>query len=507
MRTAVIVLVSLLVVVAALASSRATRDMIPPKMDDFRNSAAEPYGTMTVNVDVIENDLPTEAGEVSVFYSTDGQATWTETPLAAVPDYTGGTWEASFGVLDQPVSYYFVALDDDAAAFSSPANPGDIFPPPKSLMANPGTEVGGDVTNPPDPALDLDGFWNTYSDTHIYATLSNATGTWPTAQTIFGPWYIYTAVLDNPDAGEDSLAVAMVYGNVPLIAATGLYVVDARDTSYTRIGDIEYQFEDGDLNMRCELADLYASPYFGPDNPSGYYNLGVGTATVWLANLGNAVDSSCIHSYYHRTGTGVLGGNTSPELEAAVHALSTEQGVNGVIATLSVTYSDPDGDLPTVRRVYVDGSPIEMGAGPDHDYAAGVEFTVDADLTLEDHVYYFSFSDGVATVETDPDTILLGSGVPEEPPAAAVALRSIWPSPARSDASFLFTLPEGENGTLTVYDVRGRLVKKIWSGPGGQRSCMWDGTDGRGEPVASGVYFARLSSPSGTDSGKLVFIR
>ncbi len=508
MRTAIIAFASVsVVVVAAVSAAQVTRDLIPPQLDDICNSAAQPYGTMTVDVDIVENDTPTEAGEASVFYSNDGQATWNEAELYEVPSYAGGTWETSFDVGDQPVSYYFVVHDDNSATFSSPVNSGDAFPPPKNLMANPGTEVGGDIEDPLNWALDLDGFWVGYSDTHLYATLSNVTGSWPTAHTIFGPWFIYSLVVDNPDAGADSFAYALVYGDVPLVAASGLYFVDARDTSYTRLGDIETQISDGDLNMRCDLADLYGEPYFGPDNPSGYYNLGVGTATVWLANLGNAVDSSWIHAYYHRTDVAALGGNTAPQLDGPSYDFSEEQGVNGAVVTLAVTYSDPDGNLPTVRRAFIDGSPVDMGSGPDHDYASGVEFTVDVDVTLEDHAFYFSFSDGVATVETTPDTIPLGSGVPDEPPATAVAVRSVWPSPTRDEASVHFSLPPESRGTLSIYDVSGRLVRNLWSGPGGERSCIWDGKDGSGAPVPSGVYFVRLASPAGIDRAKLVLLR
>lgn len=508
MRTAIIAFASIsVVVVAAASAAQTTRDLIPPLLDDICNSAAQSYGTMTIDVDIVENDTPTEAGEASVFYSNDGQATWNEAELYEVPSYTGGTWGTSFDVGDQPVRYYFVVHDDSSATFSSPVNSGDAFPPPKNLMANPGTEVGGDIDNPRDWALDLDGFWVGYSDTHLYATLSNVTGSWPTADTIFGPWFIYSLVVDNPDAGADSFAYALVYGSVPLIAASGLYFVDARDTSYTRIGDIETQISDGDLNMRCDLTDLYDAPHFGPDNPSGYYHLGVGTATVWLANLGNAADSSYLNAYYHRTDVGALDTNTPAQLSAAGYEFSTEQGLNGAVVTLNATYTDADGHLPTVRRAFVDGSPVDMGSGADHDYSSGVEFTVDVDVTLEDHVFYFSFSDGLATVETAPDTIPLGSGVPGGPPATEVAVRSVWPSPARNQASVHFSLPAESRGNVSIYDVSGRLVRDLWSGPGGERSCVWDGTDGSGAPMPSGVYFVRLASPSGTDRAKLVLLR
>lgn len=495
------------VAMAALATAQVTRDGIPPHFDDFRNSAAVPYGTMTVNVDIVENDAPTVPGEASVFYSNDGQSTWTEVQMSEVLPYAGGTWEASFPVEDGDVHYYFVAHDDGSATFSSPVNSGDVFPAPMNLMTNPGTETGGDISNPLNWSLDLDGFWVGYSDTCLYGRLSNVTGSWPTAHTIFGPWFIYTLVVDNPDAGADSFAYAMVYGNVPLIAASGLYFVDARDSSYTRIADIDCQISGGDLNMRCELADLYAHPYFGADNPSGYYNLGAGTATVWLANLGHAADSTCVHSYYRRTEVGAVGTNTAPHLDAPGYAFSPEQGVNGAVVTLGATYSDADGHLPTIRQAVVDGSPVEMGSGPDHDYASGVEFLVDVDLTLEDHTFYFRFSDGVETVETPADTIPLASGAPDGPTDSTVALRSMWPSPMRGESTIVFSVPRGSEGALSVYDVSGRLVRSLWRGAGGDHSRAWNGRDEAGRLVPSGVYFVDLVSTVGRDRARLVLLR
>ncbi len=500
-------LIAAVLAAGAVSATRVTRDKVPAILDDFRSSAALPYGTMTVNVDITEEDAPPLPGDASVFYSTDGQASWTETVLSAIPGYTGGTWEASFPIEDEDVHYYFLVHDDTAAAFSSPVNSENAFPPPPNLMINPGTEVPGDVVDPLNDALDLDAFWAGYSDSHLYATLSNVTGVWPTAHTIFGPWFVYSMVVDNPDAGVDSFAYAMVYGDVPLIAATGLYFVDARDTSYTRIADIDYQFADGDLHMRCQLSDLYAHPYFGPDNPSEYYTLGVGTATVWFSNLGDAVDTTFIHSYYHRTDVGAVGGNASPALSDAGHEFEGGEPANGVYVHFYVTYTDADGNLPTVRNLVLDGVPIEMGSGPDHDYAVGVEFGVDVDLTLEDHEYYFLFSDGADTVETSPGTILLGSGAPDGLADRGVVVRSIWPQPTKREAMIAFALPEHSSGRLNIYDLRGRLVKKLWRGDGGERTLSWDARDDRGIAVAAGVYFVELSSHAGSDVSKLVILR
>ena len=73
---------------------------------------------------------------------------------------------------------------------------------------------------------------------------------------------------------------------------------------------------------------------------------------------------------------------------------------------------------------------------------------------------------------------------------------------------------ESQAGTIipveiTIYDVAGREVRtlvgeKLQAGDG---VAVWDGLDGRGEKVASGVYFARLNIDGLTASGKLMYLK
>jgi flagellar hook assembly protein FlgD len=51
---------------------------------------------------------------------------------------------------------------------------------------------------------------------------------------------------------------------------------------------------------------------------------------------------------------------------------------------------------------------------------------------------------------------------------------------------------------LAIYDVRGGLIRTLESGnrTAGEHIARWDGRDGRGELVASGVYFYRLDAVS-----------
>ena len=49
---------------------------------------------------------------------------------------------------------------------------------------------------------------------------------------------------------------------------------------------------------------------------------------------------------------------------------------------------------------------------------------------------------------------------------------------------------------VTIYDVSGRLVRRIARGEytAGYQLAQWDGRDGRGQSVSSGIYFLRSMS-------------
>ena len=59
-----------------------------------------------------------------------------------------------------------------------------------------------------------------------------------------------------------------------------------------------------------------------------------------------------------------------------------------------VTYSDPERDVPTVKYVYIDGSPYTM-AKISGDYVSGAVFKYSTTLSAGSHNYYFYFEDSV----------------------------------------------------------------------------------------------------------------
>jgi flagellar hook assembly protein FlgD len=69
------------------------------------------------------------------------------------------------------------------------------------------------------------------------------------------------------------------------------------------------------------------------------------------------------------------------------------------------------------------------------------------------------------------------------------------PNPFESSTLVQLDVPSGDHPVdVSVYDVRGRVVRVLHNGPlmRGRHTLRWDGRDGDGAPVSSGVYFVRL---------------
>lgn len=85
----------------------------------------------------------------------------------------------------------------------------------------------------------------------------------------------------------------------------------------------------------------------------------------------------------------------------------------------------------------------------------------------------------------------------------------VSPNPLNPRTTIQFELAEAGLARLAVYDVRGRLIRVLVDEPrqAGVQTVAWDGTDARGNGVASGVYFARLVAGGAGHVHKLVLVR
>jgi hypothetical protein len=95
------------------------------------------------------------------------------------------------------------------------------------------------------------------------------------------------------------------------------------------------------------------------------------------------------------------------------------------------------------------------------------------------------------------------------PEIAAGRLLHISPNPMRGgDALVQFRAFPGTQVQLQVFDVRGTLVRSLYSGQAASEIgwTRWDGTDARGVNTNSGVYFVRLTSPAGLQSTQRIIL-
>jgi hypothetical protein len=112
----------------------------------------------------------------------------------------------------------------------------------------------------------------------------------------------------------------------------------------------------------------------------------------------------------------------------------------------------------------------------------------------------------------------LGDAVPQDRLTAAedaslpagFELRQNVPNPFGPSTTISFQVPDGGGDvTLRIYDASGRLVRTLVDGhePSGARGVSWDGRDDQGRPLASGIYFYRLTAPTFSESRKMFLLK
>jgi hypothetical protein len=86
---------------------------------------------------------------------------------------------------------------------------------------------------------------------------------------------------------------------------------------------------------------------------------------------------------------------------------------------------------------------------------------------------------------------------------------SAQPNPFRARTRFSFALVHPARASLRIYDVTGRLVRTLVDGPleSGRHHVEWDGRNSAGARTASGVYFARFSSPDFSRVRRITLLR
>jgi len=104
---------------------------------------------------------------------------------------------------------------------------------------------------------------------------------------------------------------------------------------------------------------------------------------------------------------------------------------------------------------------------------------------------------GIQPHETNPDEYLVGS---------------LWgaPNPANPMTTISFELKQPASVVVEVFDISGRLVKRLAQGEfmaAGPVSIRWQGDDEQGQAVASGTYLYRVKAGPSVSTNRITLVR
>jgi hypothetical protein len=152
------------------------------------------------------------------------------------------------------------------------------------------------------------------------------------------------------------------------------------------------------------------------------------------------------------------------------------------------------------------------GADPNPEYLIGS--TSDTTFTLPDSVlgyYVFVTAIDFNGNESDPSSeIEWATGVEGADRLPIVyALHQNVPNPFNPTTTIRFDLPAAANVTLWIFNVRGQLIQILVDEKmsAGVKRVSWNGRDGAGRTVASGIYFYRISAGGFNDTKKMILLK
>ena len=107
-------------------------------------------------------------------------------------------------------------------------------------------------------------------------------------------------------------------------------------------------------------------------------------------------------------------------------------------------------------------------------------------------------------IQTASTSVSSGPEIPK-----SFSLAQNYPNPFNPSTTIKYDLPVQSRVLLRIYDVLGREVRTLVDGPevAGSKSVQWDGKNGSGTQVATGMYIYKLEAGKFTRSLKMLFLK
>jgi hypothetical protein len=134
----------------------------------------------------------------------------------------------------------------------------------------------------------------------------------------------------------------------------------------------------------------------------------------------------------------------------------------------------------------------------------GMDVTVKEQSRLTLSSYFFKNGGAVLKKEAAEPT----PGPVREIPTA-VALNQNYPNPFNPSTQIRYALPVQSYVTLTVYNALGQEVARLADEvqEAGYHEVRWNGTNGSGMPVSTGMYFYRMKAGDFVDIKKMLLLK
>ena len=106
-------------------------------------------------------------------------------------------------------------------------------------------------------------------------------------------------------------------------------------------------------------------------------------------------------------------------------------------------------------------------------------------------------------------TITTGALWEDQPICSYFTLHSPYPNPFNPTTTIRFDLKHNGRVRICIYDVTGRLVRVLSDSyrTAGSHEAVWDGRNGHGRRVSTGVYLCTLEAGGVSSSRKLILLR
>ncbi|MCL1827264.1 MAG: T9SS type A sorting domain-containing protein, partial [Candidatus Cloacimonetes bacterium] len=189
-----------------------------------------------------------------------------------------------------------------------------------------------------------------------------------------------------------------------------------------------------------------------------------------------------------------------------------------------IIFGDSNGRLHIVRPngQYIPGYPLKISnyaiktspwVGRFHNYNGVVilvdpeaVYAIDTKRFIQNRFWNsFRANNGNTASYNDPTT----PDIEIIDPVYVNNLSQNYPNPFNPTTNIEFTISKNENVKLSIFNIKGQLVKTIVNEPfkAGQHNVTWNGLDSNNQTVSSGLYFYKIDTESFTAIKRMIMLK